>query len=107
VTGSLTSVPELQKGTHRESRADGDRAGAGPASLAGTREAFAALAETTGALVFDEPGSMILAAGFFDKSLARLRHLLGSSGGVIADRLALAGLSLGAWGRNPTKAGSA
>ncbi|MDR2789281.1 MAG: acetate--CoA ligase family protein [Candidatus Accumulibacter sp.] len=76
------------------------------ASLAGTYEAFAALAEAAGVLVLDEPGSMILAAGFLDKSRARLRpgqsaiSVLGSSGGgsaVIADRLALADIPLGQW----------
>jgi acetyl-CoA synthetase (ADP-forming) len=79
------------------------------ASLAGSSAAFDALAEATGALVFDEPEGMVLAAGFFDKCRARLPagnggiSLIGSSGGgaaVLADRLALLGLPLCAWDEN-------
>ncbi|MDR0672846.1 MAG: acetate--CoA ligase family protein, partial [Zoogloeaceae bacterium] len=82
------------------------------ASLAGTYEAFAALAEATGVLILDEPGSMILAAGFFDKSHARLQSgksaisVIGSSGGgsaVIADRLALADIPLSQWRQETQK----
>ncbi|MDR2365862.1 MAG: acetate--CoA ligase family protein, partial [Zoogloeaceae bacterium] len=76
------------------------------ASLAGNYEAFVALADAAGVLLLDEPGSMILAAGFLDKSLARLQpgqgaiSVIGSSGGgsaVIADRLALADIPLSQW----------
>lgn len=77
------------------------------ASLAGSFAAFAALCEGAGVLIHDDPETMVLVAGFFDK-VSRLPAVSrggvglvsgsGGAGALLADRVALLGLPLADWG---------